>query len=161
MKPLLSGGGNLNKLIFNGRFDPLLDLLRITQLGSLQTLQETVSDGEIVGYGTAGAGIARQPLFMRGMPALRTLTIAGCDIPLTCPILTRSPNLTSLSLYVPADSLEPHILDILKTIPRLRQLHLDFQGTLQPPRVTHNSLPLPFLSHVILKGVLHLVATTL
>lgn len=162
MKQLLSGGSrNLNKLVLDGTTHSLLEILGFAQPGTLRILQVSLSDGATVGYDAAGASVAQQPLFMRETPGLHTLHLEACPIPLETPILIRSPNLTSLSLPLPLGSLESHVVDMLRSMPQLQQLSLDFPDRLQPSQATLDLVYLPFLTQTAFRGHSTSVITTL
>lgn len=149
---ILSERDCFGKLVFKGGIQFLLDLLAVTRPAALQALQIAVSDGRFLGYSATGASIAQHPVFVDEMRGLRTLSLVGCAIPLTSPILVQSPHLISLSLATPKDSSKTHVLNILKATPQLQQLQLDFRGLLLPTQTTLDPVHLPCLSRLNLKG---------
>lgn len=157
---LLSGGVSFEKLALSGSLSLLTELLQIAQPSTLKALQIVVSDKRSLGYTAAGASISQHPLFTCGASELRTLSLEGCAIPLTSPILLGSPHLTSLSLHVQRESSASHLLDMLKTMRHVRRLNLDFRGPFSTSLAALNPVHLPFLTDAVLRGDSGSVITT-
>ncbi|KAJ3521028.1 hypothetical protein NMY22_g12491 [Coprinellus aureogranulatus] len=152
VKRVLSGGASFNIIAVSGSLDILNSILCEAQPKSLRALQISVSDTGSLGHTATGISIAKNPLFTRGTPRLRHLSIEGCAIPLTSPILIQSLHLTSLSLPIQQGGNLSHIVDILNRMPLLQRLSFDFLGPLQLLQGSVDPVLLPSLSMVILKG---------
>ncbi|KAJ3511283.1 hypothetical protein NMY22_g15698 [Coprinellus aureogranulatus] len=148
---VLSGGDSVDSLFIYSDSLIMDELLHAAQPHTLRSLG-LVLDIDFALDTASGLEIAQHPFFTRDTPSLRDLAINGFDIPLTSPILIRSPQLTSLSLPVLEDEKVSHILDILRNTPLLQFLCLGFMGPLQPSSGAVEPVLLPCLLHAVFDG---------
>ncbi|KAJ3508252.1 hypothetical protein NMY22_g16673 [Coprinellus aureogranulatus] len=149
---VLSGGGDLNRITLSGDFGILNSLLQVARPRTLRALQLDLSNSNLMNPAMGGVTIAKNPLFNREMPGLRELALHGVAIPLTSPILLRSPQLVSLTLSIPQDSSLSHVVHTLENMPLLQQLYIQFLGPLQLSPGTFSLIHLPYLAQGILHG---------
>ncbi|KAJ3506374.1 hypothetical protein NMY22_g17273 [Coprinellus aureogranulatus] len=132
----------LSSLTFNGSIVSLAELLPSFPQGpSLQAihvkldqpLDEWQNDGVVL--------TPRNVLIQKGYLGLRVLSLTGCTLPLTSPVLLSSPHLADLSLNVPKGSRIWDIIRTLRKVPQLQQLCLrmphPFRGRTGIPHRMH------------------------
>ncbi|KAJ3504219.1 hypothetical protein NMY22_g17994 [Coprinellus aureogranulatus] len=111
--------------------------------------------------GTMDASLAQSLTPETSSTQLRELSIEGFSIPLTSPILDRSPQVTTLNLPIPPDSDLSRILDMLKNLPLIQELQLHFLEPLRPSQAAATPVPLFHLRQVTFGGDSTAVMNTL